>query len=160
MPLIETLDTPAVQALKLTGAPFRIFQHYSRVDSLQQTAVERGQNPDQIIRSILFRLPADRYLMALMPGERQVSWKALRAHLRERRISLATPQQVLEKTGYEIGAVTPFGLPHPLRILADPAIFAYSEVSLGAGKRGYGLILPVSSLRENLPNLEIVSLSA
>lgn len=160
MPLVDSLDTPAVKALQDAHAPIRIFQHLSKINSLAQAAVERGQHPDQIVRSILFRLPADQYLMVLMPGERQVSWKALRAFLGERRISLATPQQVLEQTGYEIGAVTPFGLPRSLRVLADPTVFAYPEVSLGSGKRGFALILPVTALQENLPNLEIVPLSA
>lgn len=160
MPLIESLDTPAVQALRAARAPFRIFQHPARVSSLQQAAADRGQVPEQIIRSILFRLPADQYLMALMPGEWQVSWKTLRAFLGERRIALATPQQVIDRTGYEIGAVTPFGLPHPLRVLADPAVFAYPEISLGAGKRGYALILPAAILKETVPGLEIVPLRA
>lgn len=158
MPLIDSLDSPAVQALNIAQATFKIFQHASKIESLQQAAAERGQNPDQIIRSILFRLSNGQFILVLASGEMRISWKALRAYLGERRLSLASPREVREQTGYEIGAVTPFGLARPMRILADPAIFAYPEISIGAGLKGYALILPSGRLRTQLKNLEIISL--
>jgi prolyl-tRNA editing enzyme YbaK/EbsC (Cys-tRNA(Pro) deacylase) len=138
---------------------FQIFQHLTKITSLQQAAAERGQDPDQIIRSIVFRLPKERFLMVLMPGERQISWKALRNTLGERRISLASPQEVIQQTGYEIGAVTPFGLPHPMLILADPLVFSYPEISLGSGRRGYALIVPSTVLKELFPDIRNISLT-
>ncbi len=159
MSWIDTLDTPAVQALQQARAAYKIFRHLNKIHSLEGAAAERGQQPGQVIRSILFRLSADQFLMVLMAGVTQISWKSLRAYLGERRISLASPQEVIAQTGYEIGAVTPFGLPHPIRILADPSVFAYSEISLGSGKRGHALILQSNLLKELIPNLEIIPLS-
>lgn len=159
MPLVESLDTPAVDSLRLARASFKIFQHRAPVDSLQAAAAERRQAPDQLIRSILFRLPRGQFVLVLIPGEKQISWKSLRAYLGERRLTLASPAEVVQQTGYEIGTVTPFGLPHPLRILADPAIFESPEISLGSGKKGYALILQADLLRILLPNLEITPLN-
>lgn len=159
MPLVESLDTPAVNYLRQAGASFKIFQHNAPVDSLQAAAAERGQAPDQLIRSILFRLPRGQFVLVLMPGERQISWKSLRAYLGERRLTLASPTEVVQQTGCEVGTVTPLGLPHPLRILADPAVFASPEISLGSGKKGFALILQAHQLRILLPNLEITPLN-
>ncbi len=159
MPLIESIETPAIQVLKDVHIPFQIFQHLTKITSLQQAAEERGQEPDQIIRSILFRQSNEQFIMVLMAGERQISWKALRSYLGERRISLATPQEVLDQTGYEIGAVTPFGLARPMRIIADPSVFAYPDISLGSGRKGYAIIIGSNLLSELIRDLEIATLS-
>ena len=159
MPLIDTLETPAIKALKDSSSSFQIFQHTQKISSLQQAADERGQKPDQIIRSILFRQSSDQFVLVLMAGDRQISWKALRVYLGERRISLASPQEVIDQTGYEIGAVTPFGLLHPTRIIADPGVFTYPLISLGSGKKGYAVILSSNLLPSLINHLEITALS-
>jgi len=71
----------------------------------------------------------------------KVNWTKLRRHLGVSRITTATPEQVLEITGYPPGAVSPFGLPSPLRILADHGITDHGEISLGAGIPNAGILL-------------------
>jgi len=159
MPLIDSIETPATTILKDSQIPFLVFQHRNKISSIQQAAGERGQEPGQIIRSILFRLSSDQFVMVLMAGDRQISWKALRTYLGERRITLASPQEVLDQTGYEIGAVTPFGLSHPMRIIADPGVFAYPQISLGSGRKGYAIILGSNLLSTIIPDLEMATLS-
>lgn len=158
MPDIPFLDTPAVRFLAQAGIPYRIFQHFSPIHSLQEAAAERGQSPDQIVRSILFRLNREKFVLVLMAGDRQISWKALRSYLGERRIALASPQEVLAQTGHEIGAVSPIGILPAIRILADPSVFAYPEISLGSGKKGLALLIRSPLLKEILENLEIAPL--
>jgi Cys-tRNA(Pro)/Cys-tRNA(Cys) deacylase len=103
--------SPAVDELEKHGICFRLFQHSGEVTSLEQAALERGQTPDQVVRSILFRLSADEYLIVLMPGPRQISWKALRLLLNQNRVSMASDEELLAVTGYRPGTVNPFGLP-------------------------------------------------
>jgi Cys-tRNA(Pro)/Cys-tRNA(Cys) deacylase len=50
--------TLVTQALDQLGVSYRFFRHPGLVKSLAQAAEERGQRPDQIIRSIVFRLAA------------------------------------------------------------------------------------------------------
>jgi hypothetical protein len=47
--------TPVSQALAQMNIPHREFCHPGPVSSLEQAAAERGQQPEQVIRSILFR---------------------------------------------------------------------------------------------------------
>jgi Cys-tRNA(Pro) deacylase len=136
----------------------REFRHTGPVRSLEQAAAERGQQPEQIIRSILFRLAADEFVMVLMAGPQQIDWKALRRYLGEKRLTTASEAEMLRITGYERGAVAPFGLPAPLRILTDESIFAPEEVSLGSGVRGTTIILSSADLRRALGDIEIVKL--
>jgi Cys-tRNA(Pro)/Cys-tRNA(Cys) deacylase len=151
---------PVSHALDELGVPHRIFRHSGSVRSLEQAAQERGHRPEQVVRSILFRLDENEFLMALVAGPAQISWKALRQYLNRSRISMASPEEVLEVTGYPIGAVSPFGLPGPLRILVDTSLFAEDELSIGSGVRGVAVILQKDDLLRALGEVETVDLLA
>lgn len=150
--------TPVTQALDQLHIPYRTFVHAGPIKSLEQAAAERGQKPEQIIRSLLFRLSQEEFVMALMAGPQQVDWKMLRRYLGEKRLTTASEEEVLRVTGYPRGAVSPFGLPQPLRLLADPAIFEPKEISIGSGVRGATVILSSFDLRRALPEFELVNL--
>ena len=147
--------SPVSLALTALNAPHRVFQHPGLVNSLEQAARERGQQPEQVVRSILFRLGQAEYAMVLMAGPAQVSWRALRRHLGQSRLTMASEEEVLAVTGYPLGAVSPFGLPHPLRVLVDEGVLAQAEVSIGSGVRGTTVILQVENLLRALPGAEV-----
>ncbi|HTP11726.1 MAG TPA: YbaK/EbsC family protein [Anaerolineae bacterium] len=151
---------PVARALNELRIPYRLFVHAGPVHSLEQAAHERNQWPDQVIRSIVFRVGKDEFLMALMAGDRQIAWPILRRYLGQSRLTLATEDEVRSVTGYERGAVAPFGLPQPMRILVDPSVFTHEEVSLGSGVRGTAVIMTSSDLRQALGNVEVVDLSS
>ncbi len=149
---------PVARALDDLHVPYRLFAHVGPVHSLEQAARERNQLPDQVIRSIVFRVGKDDFLMVLMAGDRQIAWPALRRHLGQSRLTLATEDEVRSATGYERGAVAPFGLPQLMRILVDESVFTHEEISLGSGTRGTAVIMSSRDLRRALGNVEIVSL--
>jgi Cys-tRNA(Pro)/Cys-tRNA(Cys) deacylase len=142
-------------ALSALGLPHSLFRHPGPVNSLEQAARERGQNPEQVIRSIVFRIGAGEFVMVLMAGPAQVSWPALRSYLGQSRLTMATEEEVLAVTGYRPGAVSPFGLPAPLRILADENVFTPLEISIGSGERGTTIIMKSADLRTGLRNIEV-----
>ncbi len=150
---------PVSKALSALGLPHSVFRHSGPVSSLEQAARERGQLPEQVIRSIVFRLGAGDFVMALMAGPAQISWSVLRSYLGQSRVSMATEAEVLAVTGYRPGAVSPFGLPAPLRILADESVFAPKEISIGSGERGVAVILKSADLRKGLGKYEEVRLT-
>jgi Cys-tRNA(Pro)/Cys-tRNA(Cys) deacylase len=149
---------PVARALDELHVPYRLFVHDGPVRSLEQAARERNQLPDQVIRSIVFRVGKDEFLMVLIAGDRQISWPALRRYLGQSRLTLATEEEVRSVTGYERGAVAPFGLPQSLRILVDESVFTHEEVSLGSGVRGTAVIMTSSDLRRALGEVEEVKL--
>ena len=148
-------STPATQALDLLSVPYSVFEHLHPPESIEEAARERGQTPDQIIRSILFRYEKVNYFLVLMAGPGQISWRKLRLHLGIARISMATEGEVLAVTGYTVGTVSPFGLPYSIRILADISIFRSQEVSLGSGVRGVAIIMKSADLRRALGEIEV-----
>jgi Cys-tRNA(Pro) deacylase len=147
--------TPATRTLDLLAISYRVFEHVRPPESLEQAARERGQEPGQVVRSILFRHEHEYHVMVLMAGPGQISWKRVRAHLGVSRISMATESEVQEATGYEIGTVNPLGLPRPVRILADVSVFKPEEISIGSGARGAAIIMKSKDLRWALGKIEI-----
>ena len=150
---------PVARAFEKLHMPYRLFVHAGPVHSLEQAARERHHLPDQVIRSIVFRVGKDEFLMVLMAGDRQIAWPALRRYLGQSRLTLATEDEVRRVTGYERGAVAPFGLPQPLRVLVDESVFTHEEISLGSGARGTAVIMTSSDLRRALGDVEVIDLS-
>ena len=138
--------TPVGRELQQRGIPFRELRHPNPVLTLEQASAERGQRPEQVVRSLLFRLAQGDYLMALVAGPRQVDWKALRRIVGQSRLTTASADEVRAVTGYEIGAVSPFALPQPVRVLLDESMLREAEVSIGSGERGTTVILATADL--------------
>ncbi len=149
-------DVPPVSAaLTKLGVSHWIFRHPGKVHSLEQAAQERGQQPEQVVRSILFRLSEGNYFMVLVGGPGQISWPALRRYLGQSRLTLASEAEVLQVTGYPLGAVSPFGLPAPLRVLIDRSVLAPEEISIGSGERYVAVVLRSADLLKALPEAEV-----
>lgn len=157
-PMGEPL-TPVGRELYDRSIPFREFRHPGVVTSLEQAAEERGQRPGQIVRSILFRVTQDEYLMVLVAGPRQVDWKALRHYVGQSRLTMASADEVREVTGYEIGAVSPFALARPVRVMLDESVTQEEEISIGSGVRSTTVILKSADLLRALGDVERVSLT-
>ncbi|HEY9087644.1 MAG TPA: YbaK/EbsC family protein [Anaerolineaceae bacterium] len=152
-------STPVTRALDALSIPYRFFCHPNPVHSLEQAARERGQLPQQIIRSILFRLSEGSYVMVLIAGPSQISWPALRKHLGQSRLTMATEEEVLAATGYPTGAVSPFGLPAPIPVLVDESVLAQEEISIGSGVRSTTVIMRRADLLRALNGPEIARLT-
>jgi Cys-tRNA(Pro) deacylase len=150
------METPPVaRALDRLGIPYRLYTHRGPVNSLQQAAAERGQRPEQVVRSIVFRLDQERFAMVLVAGPAQVSWRTLRQQLGQSRLTMATEEEVLSVTGYRTGAVSPLGLPEPLPIYVDDSVTDEDEISIGSGTRGTTVILRSADLLTALQGAQL-----
>jgi Cys-tRNA(Pro)/Cys-tRNA(Cys) deacylase len=151
---MNPFSSPVTEYLQSKGIPFRLFHHPGPIHSLAQAAQERGQSRDQVVRSILFRLGEGKFAMVLVAGDRQVSWPVLRKHLGQSRLTLASQEEVLVSTGYQLGAVSPFGLPQPIPVLVDESVFNQDEISLGSGVRGTAVILKTADMLQALESYD------
>lgn len=152
--------TPPVSlALTQLGIPHEIFRHPGPLHSLEQAAEERGQHPKQIVRSILFRVSKGEYLMVLVAGPSQVNWKTLRQHVGTNRLTMASKDEVFSVTGYPLGAVAPFGLSQPIKILVDVSVTQPETISMGSGIRSVAIILESADLLQALGDHELGSFS-
>ena len=153
-----TDQPPASIALEKMSIPHRLFQHMTPVASFEQAASDRNQRPEQIVRSILFNIRPEEFLMVLVAGPAQINWRKLRQLVKRSHVRMATEEEVLAVTGYRVGTVSPFGLPHPLQILIDASVLQEEEISVGSGVRNTAILMRSEDLRRALGNAEIVSL--
>ena len=149
---------PASIALEKLNIPHQVFRHENPLRSFEQAAEERQQRPEQIVRSILFQIRPDVFVMVLVAGREQVDWRKLRQFVGRSRVRMATEEEVLEVTGYRVGTVSPFGLKNQVKVLIDASVLKEEEVSLGSGARQIAIIMKSTDLRRALGESEIVAL--
>jgi len=144
-PVVVTVDTPAVRAAEAAGIPHRV------------VVTEIARNPEEsaalqaidlraLIRSIVVRRGEDDYVFVLVPGGRRFDWARLRAHLGVSRLSLPDKDEAQAVTGYERGAITPFGSVRALPVIADVSMMGLESVAIGGGRRGVNLHLAPADL--------------
>jgi Cys-tRNA(Pro)/Cys-tRNA(Cys) deacylase len=150
--------SPASIALDQLNIPHRVFHHDKPLTSFEQAAAERNQRPEQIVRSILFQIRPEEFVLVLVAGREQVDWRKLRQLVGRSRVRMATEDEVLDVTGYRVGTVSPFGLKNPVKVLIDESVLREEEVSTGSGVRNIAIILKSEGLRLALGNAEVVSL--
>jgi len=151
---------PASIALTQLGIPHRIFLHEQPVNSFEEAATQRGQRPEQIVRSILFQVRDGEFVLALMAGPAQIDWKKFRQIVKRSRVRMATEEEVLEVTGYRVGTVSPFGVKSQVRVMIDPSVLSEEEISIGSGIRNMAIIMKSADVRRALSEAEIISLAA
>jgi Cys-tRNA(Pro)/Cys-tRNA(Cys) deacylase len=149
---------PASIALEKLNIPHQVFKHEIPVTSFEQAASDRNQRPEQVVRSILFQIRSEEFLMVLVAGREQVDWKKLRQYVGKSRVRMATEEEVLTVTGYRIGTVSPIGLKNEVKVLIDASILKEEEISIGSGVRNMAIIMKSADLRQALSKSEIVSL--
>jgi Cys-tRNA(Pro) deacylase len=86
----------------------------------------------QIVKSLVF-VCDDRYVVALVPGDRRADVAKVAALAGAARARVADVGQVEEATGFVPGAVAPFPLPRVERVLADRSLLTHATVWIGAG---------------------------
>jgi Cys-tRNA(Pro) deacylase len=142
----DTNDTPGTIAARTAGIPFEVMRT-QRARSAEESAGLQGIALGQLLRTIVVRRGADDYVFVLVPGGRRIDWTKLRAYLAVRRISLPDKDEALAATGYERGAITPFGASHAWPVIADATVGAAGDpVAIGGGAHGVNLHVATTDL--------------
>jgi prolyl-tRNA editing enzyme YbaK/EbsC (Cys-tRNA(Pro) deacylase) len=102
--------------------------------TVETAAQAVGTDPDSIVKSILF-LVDGRPVLAITCGTDRVETRALAARfgVGRKKVKLASTDIVLRETGYEVGAMPPFGHRQPLQTLLDHRVLEKEIVFAGGG---------------------------
>jgi len=127
--------------------------------TVEDAARELGVAPDQIIKSLVFKI-RDQPLLVINNGLARVDRRKLAAHLQVGRkwARFASPEQVLDMTGYVVGSMPPFGHRTRLRTLVDSAVLDPEVIYGGGGDLNAMMRLTPAEL-VRVTGAEIVSLS-
>ncbi len=140
-----TTETPATRALGDAGIAADVVQT-DRPSTAEESASLQGIDLRQLIRTIVIRRGREDYVFVLVPGGRQIDWPKLRSLLGVKRLSLPDADEAKEATGYERGAITPFGASRQWPVIADATVRDVERVAIGAGARGVNAHLRTDDL--------------
>ena len=142
-------DTPALAALEGSGLAFEVVETVP-AHSVEESAELQGIALGALLRSLVVRRGEEDYVFVLVPGGRRFDWPKLRAHLGVRRLSLPDADEARAVTGYERGAITPFGATHAWPVIVDASALDHERVAVGGGARGVNLHLSPRALVDHL----------
>ena len=116
--------------------------------TVPDAAAAVGVEPEQIIKSVLFFANGDPVLV-ITNGLARVAWKGLADYLgvSRKKLKLAKAPQVIAVTGYQVGAVPPFGHRDRLRTVVETAVFDQTYIYGGGGEIHALLKLTTAELR-------------
>jgi Cys-tRNA(Pro)/Cys-tRNA(Cys) deacylase len=142
-------DTPALVALEGSGLSFEVVRT-ARARSAEESAELQEIALGALLRSLVVRRGDDDYVFVLIPGGRRFDWPKLRAHLGVRRLSLPDADEALAVTGYERGAITPFGATRAWPVIVDASALEHERVAIGGGAHGVNIHISPHALVEHL----------
>lgn len=145
----STPSTPALEYLAATGLEYEV-KRTPRADSVEEAARLRGLGVTAVIKSIVVRRGEGDFVFVLVPGDRAIDWSKLRAQLGVRRLSLPDAEEAREATGYERGAITPFGSNRSWPVVADERMLGETIVSIGGGAHGVSVTIDPKRLIDHL----------
>ena len=141
--------TAAIEAVEAAGLAHRVVRTRP-AGSAEQSAELQGIPLSALLRTLVVRRGDADYLFVLVPGGRRFDWPKLRAHLGVKRLSMPDAEEAKAVTGYERGAITPFGAARAWPVIADASVLAHATVAIGGGARGVNLHLGSHDLVDEL----------
>ena len=85
-----------------------------------------------IVKSLLFK-NGNNYFLCLVSGDTRCSLNKLKIFFNSKDLSMASPNDVKEQTGYTIGGVSPIGHTNSLQILVDSSLNRFKDLFAAAG---------------------------
>ena len=109
-----------------------------------------------IIKSLLFRTE-DSFILCLIAGDKRCSLNKLKKIINKKDVSMASPKEVKDQTGYTIGGVSPIGHIKRIQILIDKSLERFKNLYAAAGHPNCIFKIDFKSLQK-ITNGEIVEL--
>ena len=98
----------------------------------KNAAIALDCNVGAIVKSLLFKT-GDNFTLCLVAGDKRCSLNKLKKIKDEKDISMASPGEVKNQTGYTIGGVSPVGHLNKLEIFIDKSLERFNELFAAAG---------------------------
>jgi Cys-tRNA(Pro)/Cys-tRNA(Cys) deacylase len=133
--------TRALKELSGKNLPYQVMTFEALDKNAEEVTRETGFPLPQVVKTLLVRGISRKYYLALCPGDKQVSLKALAKALSEKIVAMAERDEVPKITGYFIGGVSPLGTHRPLPVVMESSLLNLPEIAVSAGQWGCQAVL-------------------
>lgn len=120
-----------IDLLKNKHIEYETLEH-EPVFTSEQAAKIRGTSLKQGAKALLLKADGE-FILAVLPGDRRMESKKLKAFLLVRDMRFATPEEVEQIMGCKIGACYPFGNLIGVRMIVDPSLGENEIISFNPG---------------------------
>ncbi len=148
--MTSSLTDKIVAFLKEHHIPFTLEEHEDTPTSAQAANVRSkmlGIPPEEVLKraakSMILRSNS-RFFQFVLPGNKKIDFKKVKKLLGSASTSLATPDEVLQVTGVQIGGVPPFGNLFNIPVYLEQSMLANEQLDCNAGSRGVSLTMNVA----------------
>ena len=104
----------------------------SSARTAQQAAESLNTEVGSIVKSLLFKTESG-FVLCLVSGDKRCSLNKLKKIFNSKDLSMASPDEVKDQTGYTIGGVSPVGHKNKLEILVDESLNRFKNLYAAAG---------------------------
>ena len=118
--------------IEQTGLSAEILTLKGRVHSVAAASTELGLPPDRFIKTMVFTSSMGQVILAIVRGTDRASSTRVGKALGIDSPNLATPEEALRLTGFEVGGTPPVSIPNA-HVLVDPKVMEVNEVVGGGG---------------------------
>ena len=126
------------EALTALGLPCQVVELPASTRTAQEAAQAIGCTVAQIVKSLIFRgTRTGKPILVLASGVNRASTSRVAKALKVESARIATPEEMLEKSGYPCGGTPSFG--YPARFLIDEKVMQMEVVYTGGGSE-YSLV--------------------
>jgi len=133
---LSSLDLQSYMTAR--GIPGEILHLSVPTPTVETAAQALGVQPEQIVKSILFLVEVAHSspVLAIACGPAYIERRLIAARfgVGRKRVRLASPEEVLAISGYEVGAMPPFGHRQPLPTLLDRRVLGLPAAYAGGGE--------------------------
>ena len=102
-----------------------------RCHSVAEAALAVNASPEELVKNICLLDNDDQLITAIVKGEDRVSVSRIARTLQRDGLRLATPEEILSKTGYPCGGTPSFG--YQAMFLIDPKVMEREIIYTGGG---------------------------
>lgn len=121
--------------------------------SVEEAAAAAKVSPECLIKSICMIKPDGGLVVAIVRGDDRASTSRVKKVLAADEIRTATPEEILEKTGYQCGGIPAFG--YEAIFLIDPKVMEMEKTYTGGGS-AYSLLEIKTQDMQKLNNGQII----
>ena len=122
----------AKEALKKFNSEIKVIELERTARTANDAANSLNTEVGSIVKSLLFR-NEENFLLCLVSGDKRCSLNKLKKIFNSKDLSMASPDEVKDQTGYTIGGVSPVGHKNKLEILVDESLNRFKNLYAAAG---------------------------
>lgn len=123
---------------------YKLSEHEA-VKTSEEAARIRGTELRTGAKAIVIKAE-DTFYLFVLPGDRKMDWKKIKALLNTKRLRLATQEEAEQVTGAKIGAIPPLGNILGLPTYLDKKVLENEWINFNPGSRTHSIAMKSSDL--------------